>query len=90
MKENMMKIRFSYTNIFGETYTTEREVPEDFLDMDELDILNDTYRSFLQNATFAMNINDKVIVLRENEYVETYCTDEDCCDGDCENCDIDY
>ena len=88
MNENM-KIRFSYTNVFGETYTTEREVPEDFLGMDELDILNHTYKNFLQNATFAINDEDKVIILKENEFVDTYC-EEDCCDGDCENCDIDY
>lgn len=88
MNENM-KIKFSYTNVFGETYTTEREVPEDFLGMDELDILNHTYKSFLQNATFCVNDEDEVIILRENEFVDTYC-EEDCCDGDCENCDIDY
>ena len=80
MEEKLMKIRFSYTNVYGETYTTEREVPEDFLDMDELDILNDTYKSFLQNATFAIDLHDEVILLREDEYVETYC------DEDCDNC----
>ena len=80
MEEKLMKIRFSYTNVYGETYTTEREVPEDFLDMDELDILNDTYKSFLQNATFAMDLHDEVILLREDEYVKTYC------DEDCDNC----
>ena len=90
MEEKLMKIKFSYTNVYGETYTTEREVPEDFLGMDELDILNDTYQGFLYNATFAMDLNDKVILLREDEYVETYCTDEDCCDGDCENWDTYY
>lgn len=90
MDEKLIKIKFSYTNVYGETYTIEREVPEDFLGMDELDILNDTYQSFLYNATFAMDLNDKVILLREDEYVETYCTDEDCCDGDCENWDTYY
>jgi hypothetical protein len=79
MQENM-KIKFSYTNVYGETYTTEREVPEDFLEMDELEILNDTYKNFLNNLTYPVGINDEVIVLRENEYIETYC------DEDCDNC----
>lgn len=83
MEENMMKIKFSFTNQWGETFVTEREVPEDFLGMDELEILNDTYKNFLQNATFCISDKDEVIVLREDEYVDTYC------DGDCENCDID-
>ena len=87
MQENM-KIKFSYTNVYGETYTTEREVPEDFLEMDELEILNDTYKNFLQNATFAIGDFDEVIVLREDEYVEDYCDEDEYCDGDCANCDM--
>ena len=78
MEENKMLIRFEFTNVWGETFVTEREVPEDFLGMDELDILNHTYKSFLQNSTFPIGEDDEVIVLGENEYVETYCTEEDC------------
>jgi hypothetical protein len=87
--EQNMKIKFSYTNVYGETYTTEREVSEDFLEMDELEILNDTYKNFLRNATFRIDDEDEIVVLRENEYIETYCDEDDYCDGDCENCDID-
>lgn len=79
MEERNMKIRFEFTNVWGEKFVTEREVPEDFLDMTEVKILHDTYKNFLNNLTFPVGTYDKVIVLRENEYVETYC------DGDYEN-----
>lgn len=89
MEEKLMKIKFSYTNACGQTYTTEREIPEDFLDMNELEILNHTYKNFLQNATFCIGDEDEVVILRENEYIETYWDEDDYCDGDCENCYID-
>lgn len=63
MEENMMKIKFSFTNVFGETYTTEREVPEDFLDMSEIEILNDTYKNFLNNLTFPVYDNQKIAIV---------------------------
>lgn len=63
MEEKMMKIKFSFTNVFGETYTTEREVPEDFLDMSEIEILNDTYKNFLNNLTFPVYDNQKIAIV---------------------------
>lgn len=63
MEEKLMKIKFSYTNVYGETYTTEREVPEDFLDMSEIEILNDTYKNFLNNLTFPVYDNQKIAIV---------------------------
>ncbi len=63
MEENMMKIKFSFTNQWGETFVTEREVPEDFLDMSEIEILNDTYKNFLNNLTFPVYDNQKVAIV---------------------------
>ena len=63
MEENMMKIKFSFTNQWGETFITEREVPEDFLDMSEIEILNDTYKNFLNNLTYSVYDNQKVAIV---------------------------
>mgnify|MGYP001007005016 FL=1 len=63
MEENMMKIKFSFTNQWGETFVTEREVPEDFLDMSEIEILNDTYKNFLNNLTFPVYDNQKIAIV---------------------------
>jgi len=63
MEENMMKIKFSFTNQWGETFITEREVPEDFLDMSEIEILNDTYKNFLNNLTFPVYDNQKIAIV---------------------------
>ena len=63
MEENMMKIKFSFTNQWGETFVTEREVPEDILDMSEIEILNDTYKNFLNNLTFPVYDNQKVAIV---------------------------
>ncbi len=63
MEENMMKIKFSYTNQWGETFVTERGIPEDFLDMSEIEILNDTYKNFLNNLTFPVYDNQKVAIV---------------------------
>ena len=63
MEENMMKIKFSFTNQWGETFVTEREVPEDFCDMSEIEILNDTYKNFLNNLTFPVYDNQKVAIV---------------------------
>lgn len=69
MEERFVKIRFEYINAFGEIFITEREVPEDFLELDELEILNDTYKNFLANCTFAIGNDDEVVILRDKDAV---------------------
>lgn len=71
-----MKIRFEYTNLYGEKFVTEREVPEDFLEMTEVEILHDTYKNFLNNLTFPVDTYDEVTILRKGEHI-CHCNDDE-------------
>ena len=81
----MRKIEINYTNEYGEKFNTNREVYDDFQDMNEIEFLHDSYKQFLNNFGYPVDCDERIEVLGENEYIDTYC-DEDCCDGDCENC----
>ena len=78
-----MELEIRFKNEFGEEFVTSRKVDEDWCDLDELEFLQSTYKNFLNNLSYALDDGDEVIILHDNEYVDTFC------DGDCDNCDID-
>lgn len=84
-----IKIKMEVTNQYGDRFAIEQEVDEEFTEDDgEMGVYHNAYLSFLKTAGFCFNLNDRIIVLKENEFVDTYC-EEDYCDGDCDNCYID-
>ena len=100
MKElQKIKIRMESTNQYGDKFVIEQEVDEDYCDMGEMEIYHNAYLNFLKAVGFCFNLNDEVVVLSDDEHIKCDCEDE-CyedeycedilCDGDCENCDIDY
>ncbi len=81
----MRKIEINYTNEYGEKFNINREVYDDFQEMSEIEFLHDSYKQFLNNFGYPVDYNERIEILGEDEYIETYC-DENYCDGDCENC----
>lgn len=77
-----IKIKMEVTNQYGDRFAIEQEVDEEFSEDDgEMCIYHNAYLSFLKTAGFCFNLNDKIVVLKENEYIDTYCncSDCDCC-----------
>lgn len=85
----MRKIEINYTNEYGEKFNINKEVHNDFQDMTEIEFLHNSYKAFLNNFGYPVDCDEQIVVLGENEYIETYCDEDDYCDGDCENCYID-
>lgn len=74
----MWDIEINYTNEYGENQTIRRKVEAGWCEMDEIEFLHDTYKQFLNAISYPIYDEDEIVVLRENEYVETYCDEDDC------------
>lgn len=86
----MRKIEINYTNEYGEKFSIAKEVYDE--ELTEVEFLHNSYKAFLNNFGYPVDYNERIEVLGEDEYIETYCdcdSQDDYCDGDCENCYID-
>jgi len=81
-----MRIEINYTNEYGEEFSISRKVDSDWTnreeEMDEIDFLHDSYKTFLNTMGYPVDNDKRIAILGSNEYIE------DICDGDCENCDM--
>ena len=84
----MRKIEINYTNEYGEKFNINREVCDNFQDMNEIEFLHDSYKQFLNNFGYPVDYEEEIVVLGENEFIDTYCDEDEYCDGDCANCDM--
>jgi hypothetical protein len=80
MDNEFVILEIKYTNEYGEEFNTKRKVCPDWADMEEIEFLHDTYKSFLNTMGFPVDRDERIAIVGENEYIEEYC------DGDCENC----
>ena len=76
-----IKIRMEVTNQYGDKFAIEQEVDEEYTDdCGEMSVYHNAYLSFLKTAGFMIDYDERIVLLSDDEYIETYC------DEDCDNC----
>lgn len=60
--EDWMRFRMEYESEADGLTVVEKEVPMDYLDLNQLDIFHEIYKEFLTACTFAVGSEDKVII----------------------------
>ena len=71
-----IKLEFKYTNQFGDEFVTSRIVDEDFCDLGEMELFNETYKNFLNNVSFVIDTYDEVVILKKGEHI-CHCNDDE-------------
>jgi hypothetical protein len=72
----MRKVEMTYINEYGEKTTVSREYGADWGNLTEIEFLHDTYKAFLNNFGYPVNMDEKIAIIGEDERGE-YCCDED-------------
>lgn len=62
-----MEIEMRYLSEFGEETVVKKKIPNDWLDLDELNIFHEVYKQFLNACTFFVDSGDEIILKRNKK-----------------------